>query len=340
MKRKQKQRNFNRLQFSEKNGHKWSTEHNRRQGRTASKNIVLRIPGNKGGAKNIQSEIEAWQLLCDDEMIVKIVEYTNMEINIQSKNYADTTKYCQQTSKLEISALIDLLYIAGTFKEAKLNVREMWSVHGPPVYRAIMGESRFCFLINCLRFDDKGSRNQNDKFAPIRDIWTAFISNCTRYYTPHEYCTIDEQLLGFRGKCPFRVYIASKPDKYGLKIITMCDSRTFYMINALPYIGKEVRNSNEPISQQYVREISSSIHGTGRNLTMDNWFTSVSLADKMLDEHKLTIVGTLRKNKAEIPHSFLPNRKKEVLSSQFAFDGEKTLVSFTPKKGKSVILVS
>ena len=73
---------------------------------------------------------------------------------------------------------------------------------------------------------------------------------------------------------------------------------------------------------------------------MDNWFTSVSLADKILDEHKLTIVGTLRKNKAEIPHSFLPNRKKEVLSSQFAFDGEKTLVSFTPKKGKSVILVS
>jgi hypothetical protein len=42
----------------------------------------------------------------------------------------------------------------------------------------------------------------------------------------------------------------------------------------------------------------------------------------------------------QIPPSFLPNRKKEALSSQFAFKENKTLVSFTPKKGKSVILLS
>lgn len=35
------------------NGHKWSMEPKRHQGRTTSKNIVLRIPGNKGEAKNI-----------------------------------------------------------------------------------------------------------------------------------------------------------------------------------------------------------------------------------------------------------------------------------------------
>lgn len=81
------------------------------------------------------------------------------------------------------------------------------------------------------------------------------------------------------------------------------------------------------------------IHGTNRNVTTDNWFTSVPLADIMLSK-QLTIVGTLRKNKKEIPPAFLPNRTKEVKSSEFAFDNEKTLVSFTPRKGKSVILLS
>jgi hypothetical protein len=73
---------------------------------------------------------------------------------------------------------------------------------------------------------------------------------------------------------------------------------------------------------------------------MDNWFTSIKLADDMLKDHKITTVGTVRHNKREIPQSFLPNRNKDILSSQFAFHDKKDLVSFTPKKSKSVILIS
>ncbi|XP_074034512.1 uncharacterized protein [Leptinotarsa decemlineata] len=50
------------------------------------------------------------------------------------------------------------------------------------------------------------------------------------------------------------------------------------------------------------------------------------------------MVGNLRKNKREIPPSFLA--KKKVGSSLFAFDNNKTLVSFTPKQNKNVILIS
>lgn len=86
-------------------------------------------------------------------------------------------KYCKERDEMEISALIGLMFTAGTFKQTKFNVREMWSVNGPPVHRAILGEGHSCFLVNCLHFNDKDNRNQNDKFAPIREIWTAFISN-------------------------------------------------------------------------------------------------------------------------------------------------------------------
>ncbi|KAJ8878953.1 hypothetical protein PR048_019557 [Dryococelus australis] len=127
--------------------------------------------------------------------------------------------------------------------------------------------------------------------------------------------------------------MASKSDKYGLKIITICDVKTYYMINAIPCIGKEA-NRKESLSMKYVCDLPVSIHGTGRNLTMDNWFLSLPLADVMLKDYNLTVGGTLKKIKREIPPSFLPSRKTQVDSSQFAFERNKMLVTFCPKKGK------
>lgn len=321
-----------------KSGFKWGTQEPPKT-KTVARNIVVKVPGVSGNARNISSELEAWQVLFTQDMIDKIVNYTNQEIDRKKESYGDA-RYVEHTDSLEILAFIGLLYISGARKDAHLATCEMFSKQSAKIYRCILSESRFKFLIYCLRFDDKALRNSDDKFSPIRELWDCFITLCTESYTPHAYCTIDEQLLGFRGHCPFRVYIASKPDKYGLKIVTMCDSRTFYMISAIPYIGRENRASQEPLASQLVKTLSTSIHGTNRNITMDNWFTSVPLAEDMLKNHKITITGTLRHNKREIPPSFLPNKQKDVLSSQFAFHEKKTLVSFTPKKNKSVILLS
>lgn len=322
-----------------KKGYKWSTLEPPKT-KTQSRNLVLKLPGAKGAAKNVKSELEAWKILFNPDMIANIVVHTNEEISRQKVKYNQNTRYVQFTEESEILAFIGILYIAGARKDAHFSIREMFSNEGPKIYRCIMSEPRFNFLLCCLRFDDKNLRDCRDKFAPIRQLWEQFINNCTESYTPYEYCTIDEQLLGFRGNCPFRVYIASKPDKYGIKINTMCDSRTYYMISALPYLGKEVRINDEPLSNQIVKKLAEPIYGTNRNITMDNYFTSIPLADDMLKNHKLTIVGTLRHNKREIPPSFLPDRKKEILSSQFAFAEKKTIVSFTPKRSKSVILLS
>nr|XP_047127654.1 uncharacterized protein LOC124808547 [Hydra vulgaris] len=48
----------------------------------------------------------------------------------------------------------------------------------------------------------------------------------------------------------------------------------------------------------------------------------------------------MRKNKKEIPTEFLPARTREVYSSVFGHQEQLTLVSYVPKKGKSVILLS
>lgn len=79
--------------------------------------------------------------------------------------------------------------------------------------------------------------------------------------------------------------------------------------------------------------------GSGRNLTTDNWYSSIPLA-KWLLENKIKLTGTLRKNKREIPLEFLPNRKREVYSSIFGFTKEISMVSYVPEKSRSVVVIS
>ena len=51
------------------------------------------------------------------------------------------------------------------------------------------------------------------------------------------------------------------------------------------------------------------MYGTGRGVTADNFFTSCELATFLLSKN-ITVVGTLRKNKPEIPALFLSGKQR------------------------------
>lgn len=53
----------------------------------------------------------------------------------------------------------------------------------------------------------------------------------------------------------------------------------------------------------------------------------------------LTWVGTMRKNKRDIPTGTLPSKKDTEGTTKFAFTKDKTLVTYVPKKGRGVCLV-
>nr|CAI5849540.1 unnamed protein product [Callosobruchus analis] len=105
----------------------------------------------------------------------------------------------------------------------------------------------------------------------------------------------------------------------------------------MPYIGKENRQSTLPIPSQYILELSEPVHKTNRNITLDSWFISVGLSNS-LREVDLTVVGTLRKNKLDIPPEFL--KPKISTPNRFAFTQDVVLVSHTPRKNKVVMLLS
>ncbi|KAH9629115.1 hypothetical protein HF086_008564 [Spodoptera exigua] len=102
--------------------------------------------------------------------------------------------------------------------------------------------------------------------------------------------------------------------------------------------GTESR-SDVSIPTRTVLELVGPLKNSNRNITADNWFSSIELVDK-LKEVDLTYVGTLRKNKREIRPEFLPHKTRPVGSSLFGFTNDKTLCSFVPKKNQSVVLIS
>ncbi|KAK9745590.1 Transposase IS4 [Popillia japonica] len=107
------------------------------------------------------------------------------------------------------------------------------------------------------------------------------------------------------------------------------------MLDASPYLGKHTETNGVPLGEYYEKELTKTIQGSNRSIPMDNWFTSVSLADQLLEPpYNLTIVGAIRHNKREIPPEIISLKNREVGSSIFCFDKEKTLVSYKTKRNK------
>ncbi|XP_045505028.1 piggyBac transposable element-derived protein 4-like [Colias croceus] len=120
-----------------------------------------------------------------------------------------------------------------------------------------------------------------------------------------------------------------------------CDSATRYMIDAMPYLGKCTQTNGLPLGEFYVKELTKAVHGSNRNVTCDNWFTSVPLAKNLLRQpYNLTLVGTIRSNKREIPDELKKMQSRRVGTSMFCYDGPLTLVSYKPKPSKMVFVLS
>ncbi|XP_044574588.1 piggyBac transposable element-derived protein 4-like [Cotesia glomerata] len=238
-------------------------------------------------------------------------------------------------------AFFGLLYYSGLLNLSHVDIHDLWKPNGlsPEYFRAVMRENRFRLLLRALRFDNsltRIERKKTDKLAPIREIWDHFNKSCLKYYSSGVNVIIDEMIAAFRGRCSFKQYIPSKPDRYGLKIFGMVDTESFYTSNMELYVGKQLSEeyqvSNKPFD--VVQRVCHSILNTGRNITMDNWFSSLPLVIDLLEKHKITVVATLRKNKPQIPPGFVTVKKRDPCSSLFAFYRNITMVSYISQSKK------
>lgn len=335
----------------------WTSKHPPRNVRTPARNILRGgLPGIAGPARALNDEstkTEVWKLFFDADIVSKIVTNTNVKLStVREKIRPGQTKAnYRNTNNEEINALIGLLLLSSILKSNDENMESLFTrdEFSRPIFRATMSLNRYKALVGALRFDDAQTREERkttDKAAAISEIFCKIISNSQAVYRPSAYTTIDEMLIPFRGRCSFKMYMPKKPKKYGIKVMCLADAKTSYLCNAYIYTGKgsdgfgltEEEKSCSVPTQSLIR-LCKVIEGTNRNVTADNWFSSLEAVD-VLHKKKLTYVGTLKRNKLCIPVEFLPNNNRPVISTLYGFRNESTLLSFVPKKNRAVCLVS
>lgn len=331
--------------YQAKNGTRWLKKPFPTSVKQRPCDIIRFFSGVTNLSKNAVTPMEAWNLFFPNSTIEEIVACTNIYILKVRTNYT-RERDAKCTDVREIKAVIGLLYLAGVLRSSHVRLSDLWAKDGTGVeaFRVTMSLKRFEFLLRCMRFDDANDRQQRkrtDKLAPIRKVFDDFVARCQENYVTGENVTIDEMLESFRGRCGFRQYIKNKPARYGIKIFSMVDSTNYYTFNMEVYVGKQpegqylVDNSAFNVVKRLVQPILNS----GRNLTTDNWFTSFPLA-KYLLENNITTVGTVRKNKTDLPRIFTDSKGRDRNSSLFGFQKDTTIVSYVPKEGKIVILLS
>ncbi|KAJ0172478.1 hypothetical protein K1T71_011617 [Dendrolimus kikuchii] len=177
---------------------------------------------------------------------------------------------------------VGLLIVIGANRSGRQNLKDFWDNSvgtGFELVYLTMSINRFRFLIRSIRFDDirdRPQRQETDKLAAIRGFIETMRHHCLEYYIPSECLTLDEQLVAFRGRCRFIMYLPNKPAKFGIKIFMVADTKYPYIYNFEVYCGDQPEGPfhvSNKVADVTNRLLEPLIH-MGRNVTMDNWFTS------------------------------------------------------------------
>ena len=114
-----------------------------------------------------------------------------------------------------------------------------------------------------------------------------------------------------RTRITFKQFNPNKPEKYGLLFKSINACRDPYTFRTAPYVGKSKNHSNQEQCKFFVRgtedtvkrlvtDLEKHISLSGKNLSYDRLYTSISLAKWLLERNIIT-VGTLQANRKGIP---------------------------------------
>lgn len=287
------------------------------------------------------------QFLTDDLLDI-IIRHTNKEIAAQKTKFVKKQSIAGNVSLSEMKAFLSIIILCGATKTNgfRAELLEDDSLCGYR-FKATMPHDRFNFIINHLRFHDNefmDVSNVDNDLAPIKEIWDMLIQNCKHVFTPGYHCTIDEYILPFKGNCPFRVHKSYLVKTHGIKFIMLCDSETNYLLDAVIFKGVRSPKESKAVTtaQHYVEEITKSVRGTMRNLTINNWMCSVALAENMLKAHNLTVVGTALNKSKDFPDEFFNRGYKDRGLQTSLFLHSKTsevkAVSYVPKESYNKLI--
>ncbi|XP_049435206.1 uncharacterized protein LOC125890554 isoform X5 [Epinephelus fuscoguttatus] len=219
-------------------------------GRQQSQNVLTETTGPTAHAKrNIEDALSAFTCLLDRNMLRHIQDCTVAEAHRMEEDSL------WDLSITELKAFMALLYVRGAYSR-NIETESFWSEEwGLAFFAATRPRNRFKDIMRYLGFDMKYRQTCPPEQRQIA---------CIACYKPGACITVDEQLFPTKARCPFTQYMANKPDKFGIKFWLAADVETKYLLNGLPYLGKDTtRPAQQRLGESVVMELMEPYVGKG-----------------------------------------------------------------------------
>jgi hypothetical protein len=209
------------------------------------------------------------------------------------------------TTAEELMLMIGMIFAMGINVQPEL--ADYWkndSILGAPGITRGMPVLRFKALLSVLHLNDNCTalprgHAQFDKLYKVRPFLDRLRKNFLRCYHPHRENSIDEAMVGFKGRSTLKQYMPMKPTKRGYKVWCRCDAKNGYLCDIRIYIGAEGTTVNS-LGSKVVLDLAENLFHKGYHLYFDNFFSSVELADELLT-HQTGMIATTRANRRRFP---------------------------------------
>ena len=251
--------------------------------------------------------LDFFMLLFDDDILQLLVDQTNL---YASQNPPGARYKWYDTSCSELKLFLGVIIAMGIHRLPQLE--DYWSsdvLLGVPGIVDGMPIDRFKVLQRCLHANDNATLKprddpEYDRLHKLRPLLTAARANFLREYRPHREVSVDEAMVGFKGRSSLKQYMPLKPTKRGYKIWCLCDSHNGYMCNFEVYTGASGPRATDAggLGPSVVKRLTEPMMDLGHFVFYDNFFATVDLAKDLLERNTYSC-ATARSNRRKFPDS-------------------------------------
>lgn len=215
------------------------------------------------------------------------------------------------------------------------------------VVSSVMSLKRFLKILRFLHLNDNSKmigRGQPgfDKLFKIRPLIDHLKCKFQEAFFPSRFLSVDESMIGFKGRSSLKQYLPMKPIKRGFKVWAICCSVTGYMLCLDVYEGKSNMNreGDDTLGSSVVLQLSKAFEMLGYCIFFDRFFSTIPLIEKLLSK-KLFGCGTIQKNRKYLPHDLLlPDKSMKMGQFDSASCGEISISKWKDRGKASVMIVS
>ncbi|XP_067934983.1 piggyBac transposable element-derived protein 4-like [Watersipora subatra] len=224
----------------------------------------------------------------------------------------------QGTTTEEIKAYVGLQILMGVISKPK--IEDYWALgdlDASPGFRSVMSRNRFQLLNTFIHFCDNEERIPRgqagyDPLYKISPLITLLNPLARQSYIPHCQLSVDETMRRFKGRIFFRQYMPNKPIRWGIKVWSLCECKTGYLLDYKVYTGKEHNPVDKDKGLGYnvvVGLLEDDFLNCGHHVYMDNFYSSPHPFDA-LQQLNTGACGTVRVTRKHMPSSLKPANLK------------------------------